>query len=149
MVVKTIKKITAAILGYIKQTDKILIALCLVASFFSLTLLLAMDNSFDSGKRDILVQGASLFIGMVCAFILSKVDYHTWVGLWKLYVPAALFIVLLTFITATRPTPRWMTKHGCSLKSVLSACRFSRRNFENRLYYDLFPAPFARARAHQ
>ncbi len=105
MVVKTIKKITAAIFGYIKQTDKVLIALCLAASLFSLTLLFAMDNSFNSGKRDILVQGASLFIGLVGAFILSKIDYHTWVGLWKLYVPAVLAIMLLTFLIGYSPDP--------------------------------------------
>ena len=44
------------------------------------------------------VQAGAVVLGIVGAIIMSKIDYHFMAKLWKLHVPAAIFLVLLTFI---------------------------------------------------
>ena len=40
-------------------------------------------------------------IGLLGAVILSKMDYHTIAKLWKLHVPLAYTLVLMTFLFGT------------------------------------------------
>ena len=48
-------------------------------------------------------------IGLLGVVILSKVDYHTIAKLWKLHVPLAHTLVLMTFLFGTR-RDGWMTR---------------------------------------
>ena len=44
------------------------------------------------------VQIAATVLGIIAAIIMSKIDYHFMAKLWKLHVPCAILLVLLTFV---------------------------------------------------
>lgn len=94
------KKFFRNIFSYLRQTDLWLWVLCLGLSGFSIVLLLGILDAGKNGltMRTIAVQGFAAALGIFCAFVLSKFDYHTLGRLWKLHVPLAYAFVLITFI---------------------------------------------------
>lgn len=92
------KFIFFSIYNYIKNTDKILYALCVSCAGLSISLLIGMYLSgFFPQTRLIQTQLVAMILGIICAVILSKFNYHTIASLWKLHVPFAYFLVILTF----------------------------------------------------
>ena len=69
------KTVIQAIVGYIKNIDKILWALCLACSAFSMVLMYSLYvNGFISSSRNLVIQLVGVLLGMVCAIVLSLVD---------------------------------------------------------------------------
>lgn len=93
-----IKNIFDSIASYVRNTDKILLALCCIASAYSVVLLMGIVHSELASPRVVLVQSAAACMGIVVALIMSGIDYHTMANLWKIHVPITLGLVLLTFI---------------------------------------------------
>ncbi|MFQ9872471.1 MAG: FtsW/RodA/SpoVE family cell cycle protein [Oscillospiraceae bacterium] len=92
------KRFFGAIVQYIKDTDRWLLLLCMIASAFSVVLLLGITNSeMVNSRRVVIVQAGAAVIGLTVAIIMSKIDYHTMAKLWKFHVPFTLLLVLLTF----------------------------------------------------
>ena len=100
------KKLFRILYGYIRQTDGWLWLLCLGLSGFSMLLLSGIVHSgvwapYDYGlqtMRIVGVQFGATAVGVLCALILSKFDYHALTRLWKLHAPVAYAFVLLTFL---------------------------------------------------
>ncbi len=91
-------RVLSSILNYIKTTDKLLFLLTLSTTGYGLLILWGVLDAFDSGLRGLYIQMAGAGLGLICAIILSKFDYKLLGKLWKLHVPLAYALVLVTFI---------------------------------------------------
>lgn len=96
--VNEMKSIGAAILNYIKSTDKLLILLALLTTGYGMLILAGVFDAFLSGMRGLYVQIAGTAFGIVCAVILSLIDYRVLGKLWKIHVPLAYALVMATFV---------------------------------------------------
>ena len=98
---------------YFKVTDKVYILLCLLCSAFSVLTLISIGKyqlggfEYDSisgavtgigGYRQALVQAAASILGIVCALVISSIDYRDLVKLWPFHTAIAWGFVLPTLI---------------------------------------------------
>ncbi len=91
------KKLFLRMGDYIRSADKLLALLVLLVCGFGITVLTGVVKSFSSTNSLLIVQLAAMGIGFVAALCLSCMDYHLTAKLWKLYVPLAIGLVVLTF----------------------------------------------------
>ncbi len=91
-------KKNSTVLRYIRETDKVLLLLCFIASVFSVLCLMGIANTFSSITRPMKMQALASILGIGIALIISSIDYHTLAGLWKIHMPLAIVLVLATFI---------------------------------------------------
>jgi len=89
-------KIFGAIADYIRETDKLLLGLCLAASLYGSFVILSA-TAYTGSSRQFYVQIAAVGIGMAAAVVVSLFDYTKLVRLWPLIVVAAVGLVMLTF----------------------------------------------------
>ena len=83
---------------YIKETDRLLLAVCIMLSCLSVTLIGGLVHAGAlSTDRPLKMQLAASLVGLMAAVVISKIDYHTMAELWKLHQPIAYGLVLLTF----------------------------------------------------
>lgn len=97
------KKILRWMSGYIRHTDIFLLFLCIGISALSVVSLVAMAHTghIDTEgmpMKTAIVQAGATAIGLFFAILISQIDYHTLVKLWKLFIPICVVLVLLTFI---------------------------------------------------
>ena len=98
---------------YFKVTDKVYILLCLLCSAFSVLTLISIGKyqlggfEYDSisgavtgigGYRQALVQAAASILGIVCALVISSIDYRDLVKLWPFHTAITWGLVLPTLI---------------------------------------------------
>jgi len=74
----------------------------MAASGLSVILLYSIANSnlgpvVGCYRRQVIVQAGASAFGLIGAMIISSIDYHFMAKMWKIYVPAALLLVMLTF----------------------------------------------------
>ena len=67
------KKILQATADYIRETDKILLILCIAASLFGATLIYSATNMY--GYEQVIVQLGALVLGLGVAIIVSLFEY--------------------------------------------------------------------------
>ena len=96
------KKIQSFLNRYFRNVDKWLLLFCCAVSTLGVMIQYTLVHSNQAGllaisSRVVLVQAAASAAGILAAVILSNFDYHVLARLWKLYIPPALFLVLLTF----------------------------------------------------
>lgn len=109
------KKIFNSIYLYLKTTDKILLSFCIMASLTSSLMIFSIYKvGFLNSPKLAMVQTVAFFIGLICAIVISTVDYHTLAGMWKIYVPIAGILVLLTF------TPLGIMREGSDNRAWLN-----------------------------
>lgn len=83
---------------YIKETDRLLLVVCIMLSCLSVTLIGGLVHAGAlSTDRPLKMQLAASLVGLMAAVVISKIDYHTMAELWKLHQPIAYGLVLLTF----------------------------------------------------
>lgn len=83
---------------YIKETDRLLLAVCIALSCLSVALIGGLVYAGALGTdRPLKMQLAASLVGLAAAIVISKIDYHTMAELWKLHQPVAYGLVLLTF----------------------------------------------------
>ena len=83
---------------YIKETDKILLSVCIALSSLSVVLISGLVHSGTLGTdRPLKMQIFASLIGLLAAVVISKIDYHFLANMWKLHQPIAYGLVLLTF----------------------------------------------------
>lgn len=138
------RKLLHIAISYIRQTDYWLWLLCLGLSGFSAVLLSGIVYSGVMGNavslRTILVQVGATGLGALCALFISKFDYHTFTKLWKLHVPAAYFLVGLTFFIGQGTQQRlsdksWIAIPGTSM--TIQPTEFLKISFILALAYHL------------
>lgn len=95
---------------YLKATDKTYLLLCVFCSALSVLALVSLGqaaggfatDAFDGSitglgsYRNAFVQGAASLLGLLCAIVLSCIDYRSLVRIWPLHVAGAWLLVLLT-----------------------------------------------------
>lgn len=87
---------------YFAAVDKWLLFCCISISIIGILCQYTLVNSnqasiLNIGNRVALVQVIASLLGISAAIIMSNIDYHFMAKLWKLYIPASLFLVILTF----------------------------------------------------
>ena len=93
-----IQKAWRAAVNYFRSIDGWLALLYVLICGFGLIVLAGVANSFSPKSSLLLVQAAAMVIGTVVVIVISTFDYHSVARLWKLYLPAVLALVLLTFV---------------------------------------------------
>lgn len=91
------KRVWHFITDYWRTTDRWLLLFWFFASGASLLFLYGTYNSGLASSGSVATQVMTMGLGVVAALIISKIDYNALLKLWRLYVPACLVLVLLTF----------------------------------------------------
>lgn len=91
------KKIWHGLVRYWKETDKILLFLCLVCSVYSIVLMCGIHHSDMATVRAVQMQIITSAMGLVAAVVISSFDYHFLSKFWKLYYPVCIGLVMLTY----------------------------------------------------
>ncbi|MBC8547472.1 FtsW/RodA/SpoVE family cell cycle protein [Clostridiaceae bacterium NSJ-31] len=115
------KKVIHAIGNYFRTTDYWLLLLCITCSGISVVLLFGIYRNEYIGDGKIFTQAAAILMGLMAAVILSKIDYRFIAKMWKLHVPLALFLVILTFfigkqVSETVDDKAWLEIFGFNLQ---------------------------------
>ncbi len=91
------------IADFIRETDKILLSICVFASFFGAMIVLSATR-FTGTSRAFFVQLLGMFIGLIAAVILSKItSYDRFVRAWPVFAAVAVGLVVLTFFIGYAP----------------------------------------------
>ena len=96
------KKIREMIKKYFSAVDKWLLFFCVSISVIGILCQYSLVNSNQAStlritERVALVQVLASVLGISAAIIISNFDYHFMAKLWKLYMPASVFLVIPTF----------------------------------------------------
>lgn len=98
------KKFGLAIAGYLHKTDRWLLLLWTAASALAVLFLYGMYRAdiIETGKLPgtLEMHIVASCIGLVAALIISLLDYHMLLQLWKLYLPVCVILVGMTFFTS-------------------------------------------------
>ncbi len=91
------------IADFIRETDKVLLSLCLFTSFYGAAIVLSATR-FTGTSRAFFVQLLGLLIGLVAAVIISKItSYDRFVRAWPIFAIVAIGLVGLTFFIGYAP----------------------------------------------
>lgn len=120
-----LKKIFAAIGGYVRDTDWFLLLCCVSLSSFSIVLLYSLLlNETLASSSTIWVQVAMMGCGTVAAVMLSKIDYHTMAKLWKFHAAVCYSLTMLVFIFGDQRTGTIGVDDRAWLKIPFTALKF-------------------------
>ena len=98
-----IKRFFEAIADYIRETDKLLLILCLAASSYGAVLVFSATY-VSSGSSRFVVQCAGILLGVGAAILLSLFDYKTFLRFWYIAASIGVGLVALTFLIGYAPT---------------------------------------------
>ncbi len=112
------KKILQATADYIRETDKILLILCIAASLFGATLIYSATNMY--GYEQVIVQLGALVLGLGVAIIVSLFEYSNLTKFWPVYIVLSLVLLLVTYKFGITPTgsdnKAWLKIFGVSVQ---------------------------------
>lgn len=97
------KNFFAAIADFIRETDKILLALILLSSGFGVLAIASATNYSAALSNKYVVQLAGVFLGLVAAIVVSLIDYKTLANFWPVYAFITVGLVVLTFFIGVKP----------------------------------------------
>ncbi len=107
---------------YIRDIDRVLLGLCLLASSLSILFLFIIHSTFPDmyGKRIVLMQLFASLLGLVAVIIVSFVDYKTMTKLWFVHMPICILLMLATFFwgvgRANADDKAWLDIFGLSVQ---------------------------------
>ena len=96
------KRIRDSIADYFRETDKILLLLCIAASCYGAVIVLSATY-VSSGYSKFFVQLMGIALGVVGALILSLFQYQTFLKYWYVIAGIAVGLVILTFFIGYAP----------------------------------------------
>ncbi len=113
-----LKRIKNVILNYTRTTDRALWSMCLLLSCTSLLLLGGLYNTGYATGRQVLTQAIAILMGVVCALIISNLDYNVIAGLWRIYLPLVYLLMAATFVIgmARGDDQAWIVIGGFSVQ---------------------------------
>lgn len=104
------KKILSSIRLFIKETDKLLLSMCIIASTFGLTIVMSATRcnltEGSSFSRDFLVMLIAVFLGIALSIVISFFDYQIFTKLWPIIAGVCTILMLLLFWLGTGPSSR-------------------------------------------
>ena len=93
------KRIISQIKSFIKETDKILLFLCMTVSALGVLLVSSATGTEDAQfSRDAKVMMIAVIGGVILSLIISVIDYNFIVRLWPIVAGACLVLMLMLFI---------------------------------------------------
>ncbi|MGN0173415.1 MAG: FtsW/RodA/SpoVE family cell cycle protein [Acutalibacteraceae bacterium] len=96
------KKIWQSIADYIRETDKLLLFLCVTASLYGALLIYSATNMY--GSRQVIVQLVSLILGVAVAIVVSLIDYTSLTKFYPIYIAATIALLIVTYKFGYAPT---------------------------------------------
>lgn len=96
------KKIWQSIADYIRETDKLLLFLCVTASLYGALLIYSATNMY--GSRQVIVQLVSLILGVAVAIVVSLIDYTRLTKFYPIYIAATIALLIVTYKFGYAPT---------------------------------------------
>lgn len=90
-------KIKQGIRLYVKNTDRILLLLCTLASAYGVALVYSATQTDGLGRSGYLMQIIASVGGLVAAIIISQFDYESICALWPVWASIAGILVILTY----------------------------------------------------
>ena len=97
------KAVFRKLADFIRESDKILVLLCLIASSFGCISILSATQYLNTGMRQFLMQVICMILGLAAAFIISAFDYKIFSKYWFLIALVGLIPVVLTFFIGYAP----------------------------------------------
>jgi len=95
---------------FAKETDKLLLFLCLLASAFGVLMVYSATlNKLVEGKsisRDTLIMIIAITLGLVLCFLISLIDYEIILRMWPIIAAACLLLMFSLFIWGKSPNGR-------------------------------------------
>ena len=92
------KKLLPYAKDFVKRADMLLLLLCVISSIFGIVVIISAAASLDNSSRFIIVQVASLLIGLVLYVLFTVVDIDVFADKWAALI---LFEVILTLMLLT------------------------------------------------
>lgn len=97
-----LKKLGSGISDYIRNTDKLLLFFCALASVYGCMLVYSVAQTSGTGRAGYLIQFAACAAGFVMAIVISKIDYELICRGWPFMAAVALGLMALTFTSLGR-----------------------------------------------
>ncbi len=91
-----------SIADYIRECDKLLFLLCILASGYGCIAVMSATN-YIGDSRQFLTQLITMFISVFVVVVISKFDYNLYKKLWPIIVFVCLVPVILTFFIGFAP----------------------------------------------
>lgn len=95
-------KLFARFADFIRETDRLLLYLCIAASIFGSIEILSVTHRLST-IRPFAIQLASMFIGVLAALFISMFDFETFLKRWYLAAVIGVVPVVLTFFIGFAP----------------------------------------------
>ena len=95
-------KIISRIADYIRETDKLMLILCVFASGYG-SLAVYSATRYLNTVRPLIVQLIGMVIGVVAAIIISTIDFEKLTKYWFIFILLGVIPVILTFFIGWAP----------------------------------------------
>ena len=95
-------KIIARIADFIRETDKLMLILCTVATSYGCLAVFSATRYLGT-MRPLLVQIIGMAVGLVAAIIISGIDFERFLKRWYLFAILGIIPVILTFFIGWAP----------------------------------------------
>lgn len=95
-------KIFSRFADFIRETDRLLLFLCIAASVFGSVEILSVTHRLST-LRPFAVQIASMFVGVAAALFISMFEFETFLKRWYLAAAIGVIPVILTFFIGFAP----------------------------------------------
>lgn len=99
---KKVGRLLGRIADFIRETDKLLLILCLLASSYGILAVFSATRH-DGSMRPPLIQAICLFIGIGAALVISAFNFTEYLKRWYLAAALGLIPVILTFFIGIAP----------------------------------------------
>lgn len=118
-------KVFAAIVRYIKQTDRVLIFFSAVAAIFGVVMvysatLFQATNKGGGFSRTFITQIVLTAVGFVIMIVVSKIDYHSIAKYWKFIAVVCILLFIATIVLgkerAGSADKSWLRFHGFGIQ---------------------------------
>ncbi len=91
------------IADYIRECDKMLFALCIIASLFGCVAVLSATYHVNHSLRQFIVQILGFLLGLILAVIISRIDYKSIEKFRFVFLGISIALVVLTFFIGYAP----------------------------------------------
>ncbi|MBQ7499412.1 MAG: FtsW/RodA/SpoVE family cell cycle protein [Clostridia bacterium] len=100
-----------------RQTDFVLLFLCLAATVFGLIVVYSATGSYNGISRDFRTMALAAAIGLVAAIVISFIDYALIIKLWPAIAGVCLLLMVMTYFFGVGPSARSDAKTWLKLGS--------------------------------
>lgn len=95
-------KIFSRIADFIRETDKIILLLCVFSTCYG-CLAVYTSTRYLQTYRPLIVQAGSMILGVIAAIVISAFDFETFIHRWYLFAVVGVIPVILTFFIGFAP----------------------------------------------